>query len=669
MHTNPISHNVLLGLIIICLFAFVATPLQSWDTSFYINLNTAQLTFWGASVVLAITLLLQKNHTDVPTPIAWGVLGVIISIVLLPFINYPLSSVIASPVGNTGIAQNLSGMMIAYGVYCLCRDNPKNQGYLVILTLLALITFTTIGIFYGKIGMPFEQAIRSNVFARWGDVYALIAMPSLVVMAVGLYNPNQHIKYISIAGLAVVTFNVYISNSNSAQMLLLSTPVIYGVLWLMDKYTPKLAVLKPYFVPLTLVALTVIIAISILWISNFADANGKLGGMQTVLERSLMMQTYFAAVSAEPVTLLTGWGWGQNHYIQQLYNILASSSFETDVRVYDPSDARAIAGGGLGGTSLHNMLADIMAATGIFGLIAFLGMLYALGKMVQNHNLMVVAWVVLVALYSVWFPTAVTVVPLFVAIGITCALIPTDEHEKCDLVTKINTPMVQKGACGLGAVILIFGTFYYAKQVTILSKSYQTRAITPELYYDNIYNQDAVNYTQGRKLIRDLASVGLNKLIKSKEITENQLLSFIDSMDLFVHKSEQGHKTMTMEFLTVTNIVMVQGDEKIMIRAREKYFPLWVPTLKEVVAIAPYRFDLWQPYFQFLEKYGQHQEMGNMAQYILENGNPNDPMALLYRGIAFRYLGDEQSAQKDIQQAIDNGISAIVFNARDLLNP
>lgn len=87
-----------------------------------------------------------------------------------------------------------------------------------------------------------------------------------------------------------------------------------------------------------------------------------------------------------------------------------------------------------------------------------------------------------------------------------------------------------------------------------------------------------------------------------------------------------------------------------------------------MVKIAPYRFDLWKPYFDFLNQYKQYQEMGNIAQYILENGDPNDPSGLFYRGIAFRALGDEQSAKTDITRAIDYGIGSIIFNAKDFVN-
>ena len=663
MMTMSGSQKTILGLLTVAIFSFLANPIQTWDYSNYSNLNSIVLIQWGIAVLLSITLLFVKNHNRIPVPILWAVLGIVASITLLPFVDYPVSSLIATPVGNTGIIQNLSGVIIAYATYCFCRDNTKNQGIIVTITVLALITFTAIGVLYGKSDMPFGQAIRANIFASWGDVYALIALPSLIVITVGLYNPNQYIKYISVLGIIIVLFDVYISNSKSAQLLLLSSPIIYGFLYLFDKYGKKISVVKPYFIPMTIIALTTAIAISILWITNIANVDG----WQTILERSLLTQVYLTAIENDFSRLLTGWGWGQNHDIQQLYSPLTSSQFETDIRVYHPTDPRATAAGGLGATSLHNILIDSLAAMGIFGGITLLGMLYTLGKTCKNHNLVFIAWIMLIGLYSVWFSTAVSIVPFFIAIGITCSLITSEKLNTCQHIESINTPIVQKIALVSSAILIAGGTFYFAKQTAILSKSYQKKQVASELYYNSFYNQDAVNYNQGRKLLRDLSAPGINDLIDGKTISTNQLRLIVDTIDVYVEKSENNNHTMTIELLNIINIIMVQGDEKNMEKARQRYYNMWVPTLKKTVELAPYRFDLWKPYMQFLYDYGQYKPMGDIAQYILSNGNPNDPTALFYRGLAYRALGDNVSANIDINNAIDAGVSSIIFNAKEFI--
>ena len=668
MNTILLPHKIILGLLTVCLFSFVAIPLQSWDYGLYANFNSAVLTYWGMASLLAIIVAFYSNNS-IPMPIIWGIFSIIVSIVLLPFLDFPLSSIIGLPTGNFGIVQNLSGVIIAYATYSVCRDNPKNQAILVVATVLALITFTAIGIFYGKQGVAFEKAIQGNVFAPFGDIYAFIAMPSLVIVAVGLYNPHKTIKYISVLGVFVTAFNIFISDSQSAQLLLLSTPFLYGFLYMLDKYGKKFIAIKPYLIPLTIMALTTIITLLILWIEKFVNHNNSLGVWGTLMERSLMAQVFITTIMQEPATLLTGWGWGQNHYIQQLYSPLTSSFYETDVRVYGSGDPRAVNAGALGAKSFHNVLIDITAAIGIFGGIAFLAMLTALGKMCRNHNFVLISWIILMGLYSIWFPVAVTIIPFFVAIGMTCTLIPITEQTECKHMNAVHTPVVQKIVNVSVALFIIGGAFYYTKQVLILSKSYKNKIIAPELYDDTIYNQDAVNYSQGRHALRVLIAPSINSLLKGKSITENQSRLLIDGLNAYIKKSENDSLLLTLELLHVINIIMVQGDEKHMGKAREKYFPLWVPTLKKAIKMAPYRFDLWRPYFHFLTQYKQYQQMGNMAQYILENGNPNDPTALFYRGFAFRSLGDEQSAQKDIQRAIDYGISSITFNAKEFLKP
>ena len=667
MSMARLSHKIILGLLTICLFSFVAIPLQWWDYSNYRNINAAQLVFWGASVLLAIVFLAHPHQKHIPNPILWAILGIIISIVLLPFIDYPVSSIIGSPVGNFGIVQNLAGVMVAFVTYSVCKDNPKNQGILVVFTTMALITFTAIGILYGKTGVPFEKSLHASVFGRWGDIYALMAMPCLIIMAVGLYNPYKNIKYMAIFGITVIAFAIYVSDNNASLFLFLSMPFIYGFLCLLDKYGKKLSFIKPYLILLTGVAITLIIMMLITIMGNLIYEDGTLRGWQSLLERSLLLQAYITSIEQDIIRLFTGRGWAQNHDIQQLYTPLTASYFEQNIRVYLPKDPRAIAAGGLGATSLHNVIIDIMAAIGVFGVLAFLGMLHAIGKTVINHNFVLIAWIVLMALYTVWFPTTISIAPFFVALGITCAFIPSEKQPDCHHIHPINTPVLQKTVCVLSAIFVAGGAFFYAKQINILSKTEQKKVIAPQLYYNSPYNQDAVNYSQGRHLLRKLSNPALVGMIENTSVSKQQLQLLLDTIDIYIKKSEDGNHTMSIELLRIINTIMLHGDDETMLNIRKKYYPLWQDAFETVVERAPYRFDLWMPYFEFLEIRKHYQILGNMTQYILKNGNPNDPIALLYRGIAFRALGNEQSAQNDFQRAIDYGVTSIIFNARDFL--
>ena len=659
-----IKHPYFITLIALAFFAYIGTLLQTWDFSGHYNLNTPLVTTWVLGALLLLGLMFTtQNNPHMAKSILWWAVSIIISLLALPMVDYPVASLIGVPLNNMGIIQNIAGIAIAYSVYKICLDNDKGKNIIIAIAVLSLFVFTIATIMT-------TNDMGATAFSVWLDVHALMAMPSLVIFAVGLYQSEKWVKYLSVVGIIIALFNIVLSKNMTAQALLMVLPIVIGGLYAIDKLFPnKSTSIKATLNPLAILVTTGVVMLAI-FLLPYLEYSSKKQILHTMTQRALLLNTYFFAAYYDIASLFTGFGWGSMRDIQMNYGALASGVFETEHRVYPTlHDPRAIIVGGLGSTSLHNIFLDLMASIGVFGAIAFLFMLYHLGRACANHHIVLGTWIVLGAFYSFWFSTSVTVVPFLVAIGITAAILPKAEDETCPQAEKIATATVQKTICICGAILLLLGAFYKVKQTNLLSKTIIERKIAPELYYDNLYNQDHTNFQQSIKFFRKQINHGLRPLVNSQPLSNAQLLIMIDTLDLLKEKSDKGHPRMTAEFLYIINLIMEQGEEEHMLKARQRYFPLWEGALKRAVIETPYRSFLWRTYLQTMYQSEQYQMVGNMAQYILTNGNPNDPMALYYRGLAFRALGDEQSAQTDIRSALDYGITSILPNARKSLKP
>ena len=661
MVTTAQNQQKFMVLTIIALFLYLGTVLQTWDLTHFRNLNTTIIALYALSALSAVYLFFtQKLPAPNPAILCYTAIGILATL-MLPFLEYPVGSIIGIPVSGMGILQVFAGAIIAYITYIACLHNTKNQSFIIIGAIIAMTAFIVIG------------KLDVAGFALWDDVYALIAMPSIVIMTAGIYNPCKKTKIISMVGICIAIYAIFISANNVSKALVVIAPILMGGLFIIDKiFKEKSNLIKPLLIPAAIIVATLVIFSSILFLDvlyALKNEKSQFGSiLKTITQRCLILLNYVVAGQQEPFAFLTGFGFASPTYIQHLYAPLTHATYTPNESIFVASDTRNIGTGGMGATSLHSFLFDIMAGVGIIGGILFLTMLYFIGKSASKYNTLMTAWIALAVLYSFWFPTAVTIVPFFVAIGITCALKynnqNTNDSIECNALNKKNIKPIVFFA---PAIVLLLGSVYYIKQIQLMNKTIINQKVSPELFYKDTYNQDHTNYTMSLSFFRLRAAGALNKLINGETITETELLMFVDTMDVYAQKSDDNHPLMIVEFLHIINIVMGQGEEKDMLKARQRYFPLWVPTIKKAVANAPYRFDLWKPYFDFLRKYKKYNEMGNMAQYILENGNPNDPTALFYRGMAFSALGDEKSAQKDIQRAVDNGIAFIIFNAKDFL--
>ena len=665
--TDKIKNQYLIAMITIAVFSYLGTLVQTWDYTERLNLNTPLIITWlsGAMIVLGLLFTQQQQNTHIPKSILWWAVSIIISILALPIMDYPMASLMGVPLNNMGIAQHMAGIAIAYAVYKICHNNPNHKNILITITAISLLVFTITTV-------ATTEPNGRNRYAMWLDVHALMALPSLIIFAIGLYQPTKWVKYIAIAGIVLAIYNIAISKNQTAQILLILLPVVVGALYAIDKiFTKNTTFIKAILNPLSVLITTGFVMSMFVLAPQMEgmESGTKLSILSTLTQRSLVLNTYFVSIYYDITSLFTGFGWGSMRDIQMNYGGLASAIFESEHRIYPLEDRRAIINSGIGATSLHNIFIDLMAGIGIFGGIAFLLMLYHLGRACAGHHMVLGAWIILGAFYSFWFSTSVTVVPFLIAIGMTAAIIPTEQDESCPHAQKIATAPVQKIIFALSAIVLCFSAFYKIKQINLLSKTIVEGKIAPELFYENFYNQDSTNFQDSVIFFRSQINIGLLPLVKSEPMSEQQLLIMVDAIDVLKEKSDNGHKKMTAELLNIINIIMKNGENENenMQKARQRYFPLWQSTLKQTVQQTPYRSFLWRPYLKIMYDSEQYQMVGNMAQYILQNGNPNDPMALYYRGLAFRALGDEQSAKNDIQLALDYGITAFLPNARNSL--
>lgn len=558
MVQNTKTQNPIMIFIIIALLAYLGAVFQTWDLTNFRNLNTTLIMLYAVSALSALYLL---STPKLPAPnhailcyVAIGIWGVL----MLPFLDYPVGSIIGIPVSNMGILQIITGAIIAYAVYVACLQNQQNQFYMILATVIALTVFVMIGQLY------------ENVFSAWDDVYALIAMPSLIIMTAGIYAQCQKTKIASIVGVIIAIYAIATSDNLAALFLLFMVPFLIGGLLLIDKlFNEKASVIKAILIPTSVIFTTAVLFGLVGFVDGTDDNTSNT--LRTLFGRTIIFLNYSVATEMEPSKIFTGFGFASTSHIQTLYGPITNAIYSPDGPLVSARDLRHIQAGGLGADSLHNVLLDTMASVGIVGGLLFLTMFYFIGKSASKYNAVIATWIALAVFYSVWFPTAVTIVPFFVAIGITLALKHNnqnpDEIPQCDVLNKKG---VKSAVFITPAVVLLLGGIYHIKQIQLMNDTIINQKISSELFYDSAYNQDHTNYTMSRIFFRNRAGQALNKLIKGETITETELLMFVDTMDVYAKKAEDNHTLMNIELLNVLNVIMLQGAEKDMLKARQK---------------------------------------------------------------------------------------------------
>ncbi len=549
------------------------------------------------------------------------------------FAPMPMTSILGSPqLGQGALSQLALGIFVASAL-SLRRHRAAHR--LVVATALLAIVATAALTLFGSLRW------RPYFFPDFLAFHAIFAW----AMAVA-WLPRRR-PWLFYAVTAAAAALMIVSENRAGVLAMLAGAAAYACFGAGGWSWPRR---HGRIVAVAAVALLPIVAtgaIGVIASSKSVLDSLPLGPRETLISRGLMGDVVLKAVSARPMVLATGAGWG--HYRELLVGQLrfpgvklyTFRSGDTDLFYWDAlirADFHS-----------HNFLAEALAAGGIVAALLALGFFVAI-PLSAGPGMLPAATalaVSLVLLQTMWFQMPIGLGLMAIAVaGLSGGRPPRWARRGPQarlgvglgrMVPALAVVAAAAELAGAGMVIEVAAQGRHQAELTVGGP--QTAPSGPCTPVLNGYGRGSEHFVW---LLRRQANVVLDAVKARHDPAPNQIARLMR----FLCVADRAIATSPSLRVAVVNVIVRSDlaflpDRPDTAALRQAAIAGWPGAIDVVLKAAPARTDVLVPYFSWALKNGRDGEILSRAEPILRR-DPNDAVALWFSGLAL--LGDPATA-------------------------